>query len=127
MKTLLQLLLLIIFSSSSFAQAPVVLPVKEFEKGLQAKNAQLVDVRTTAEYKQGFIPGAINMDWLNEKQFQEQAKKLNKQSPVYLYCLSGVRSGKAANWLLNNGFTQVINLDGGINAWKEAGKKLVTR
>jgi len=120
-------LLLLIISATAFAQAPVVLPVNEFEKAVQPQTTQLIDVRTANEYKEGFIAGAVNMDWMNEKQFQEQAKKLNKEMPVYVYCLSGVRSGKAASWLLSHGFSQVINLDGGIKAWKDAGKKVVTR
>jgi rhodanese-related sulfurtransferase len=38
--------------------------------------------------------------------------------------LSGVRSGKAADWLAANGFKEVINLNGGISAWKAADKKI---
>ena len=98
-----------------------------FEKAIQAKNVQLVDVRTPAEFKEGFIGGAINADWQNETQFAVQVKKLDKNAPVYVYCLSGVRSGKAADWMASNGFKQIINLDGGIKAWKAADKKVVTK
>lgn len=127
MKILNRILFFLLLSSAAVAQQKQVLPVNDFEKAIQVKGAQVVDVRTPDEFKQGFIKGAVNYNWLNEKEFVEQAKKLDKSQPVYVYCLSGVRSGKAADWLSSNGFTKVVNLDGGIKAWKDAGKKVETK
>jgi len=127
MKRLTRILLFLLLSTAGLAQQKQVLPVNDFEKAIQVKGAQVVDVRTAEEFKQGYIKGAVNFDWLNETAFSEQAKKLDKSQPVYVYCLSGVRSGKAADWLAANGFTKVINLDGGFKAWKEAGKKVNTK
>lgn len=42
-----------------------------------------------------------------------------------MYCLSGVRSNSAMQWLYNNGFKKVYNLQGGINKWKQANMPLV--
>ena len=127
MKSIIKLLLFVLLSKVSFAQQKSVLPVNDFEKAIQGKNVQLLDVRTPQEYKEGYIPGAINADWQNEKEFAIQAKKLDKNVTVYVYCLSGVRSGKAADWLAANGFKGIVNLDGGIKAWKAADKKIVTK
>jgi rhodanese-related sulfurtransferase len=45
-------------------------------------------------------------------------KKLNPSKPVYLYCRSGNRSGKAANLLAKMGFTEIYDLKGGYMSWK---------
>ncbi|MEP6750099.1 MAG: rhodanese-like domain-containing protein [Bacteroidota bacterium] len=126
MKIFIGIVLMMLFTKGMIAQHKVVLPVNEFETAIQAKNVQVLDVRTAQEYKTGFIKGAVNADWQNEMQFAEKVKNLDKKAPVYVYCLSGVRSGKAADWLAANGFTEIINLDGGIKAWKAADKKLET-
>jgi phage shock protein E len=122
MKRLLQSLLLLLFSGAAAAQGKSTLPPAEYEKAIQAKGAQLLDVRRPEEYKEGHIKGATLANWQQEDQFKAQAVKLDKSKPVYVYCLSGVRSGRAANWLTQNGFTNVVNLEGGIEAWKNAGK-----
>ncbi|MES1221972.1 MAG: rhodanese-like domain-containing protein [Bacteroidota bacterium] len=127
MKSIIRIAMLLLISTISFAQHKTVMAVSDFEKAVQAAGVQLVDVRTPQEFKDGYIKGAVNADWQNETQFAEQVKKLNKAKPVYLYCLSGVRSGKAADWLAANGFKEVINLDGGIKAWKAANKKVEIR
>lgn len=98
------------------------LDVNTFEKNVNAdKNIQLIDVRTPGEYAEGFIGNAKNIDW-NGSNFATEVAKLDKTKPVYLYCLSGGRSGNAANKLNEMGFTQVFDLKGGMNAWRNAAK-----
>lgn len=77
---------------------------------------QLVDVRTPAEYAEGYIPGAKNMD-VNSEQFDRQIETLDKERPVALYCRSGRRSKMAAERVAKAGY-EVIELDGGILSWK---------
>ncbi|MEO5683553.1 MAG: rhodanese-like domain-containing protein [Chitinophagaceae bacterium] len=127
MKSIIKVLFFLMLSTAGLAQSKAVLPVNEFEKAIQVKGAQLLDVRTPAEYKEGYIKGAVNADWQSEKEFAAQAKKLDKTAPVYVYCLSGVRSGRAADWLAANGFKEIINLEGGIQAWKAADKKIAIK
>ncbi|MEO5591932.1 MAG: rhodanese-like domain-containing protein [Chitinophagaceae bacterium] len=124
MKKIIKVLLFLLLSKASISQHKSVLTVNEFEKAIQAKSVQLIDVRTPQEFKEGYIKGAVNADWQSGKQFAEEVKKLDKTKPVYLYCLSGIRSSKAADWLAENGFAEVINLEGGIKAWKAAEKKV---
>ncbi|MDF2189100.1 rhodanese-like domain-containing protein [Paraflavitalea sp. CAU 1676] len=124
MKHLIKAFLLLFVSGAASAQNKSNVSPAEFEKGLQVKGVQLVDVRRPEEYKEGHLKGAVLANWQDDKQFQAQAAKLDKTKPVYVYCLAGVRGDKAASWLVKNGFTNVVNLDGGITAWKEAGKPI---
>jgi rhodanese-related sulfurtransferase len=82
---------------------------------------QVLDVRTAGEYQSGHLKDAFLADWNNETEFRERIKSLDKNKPVYTYCLSGARSGAAAQWMNKNGFT-AYNLNGGIVAWKKADK-----
>lgn len=97
------------------------LTVTEFEQGIAGSNIQLLDVRTAGEYQSGHLANALLADWTNEKEFRERVSALDKDKPVYTYCLSGARSGAATQWLQKNGFT-AYNLSGGINAWKQANR-----
>lgn len=108
---------------NSLAQQSPNLPVNEFEKGIKQPNVQVLDVRTAGEYQSGHLKDAFLADWNNQQQFTERVQSLDKSKPIYTYCLSGVRSGAAAKWLNQNGYT-AYNLDGGIAAWKRAGMPL---
>ena len=124
MKRIFKAFLLLFISAGSSAQSKTTINATEFEKAIQSKDAQLVDVRRPEEYKEGHIKGAVLANWQDPAQFEEKVKDLDKSKPVYLYCLAGVRSSKAADALVKKGFTKVIHLDGGIEAWKAAGKPL---
>jgi rhodanese-related sulfurtransferase len=96
----------------------------QFEKGIRAANIQVLDVRTSGEYMSGHIKNALLADWTNPEQFNDRIKYIDKDKPVYIYCQVGGRSAAAATWMRNNGYMQVVELQGGINAWKKAGKPL---
>lgn len=91
-----------------------------FQKNMTEANAVILDVRTAGEYETGHISGALQADWTNQTQFSERIQAIDKNAPVYIYCLGGGRSSAAQNYLIQNGFTKVINLRGGINAWNQA-------
>lgn len=124
MKHVLKAILLLLITGCVSAQNKSSVNAAEFEKAIQAKDAQVVDVRSPEEYKDGHIKGSVLANWQDQPQFEEKIKSLDKNKPVYVYCLAGVRSGKAADVLVKNGFTKVVELDGGIKAWKAAGKPL---
>jgi rhodanese-related sulfurtransferase len=88
-----------------------------FKKEIAVKNAQIIDVRTPAEYEEGAIPKAINMDVL-QADFSKKIKTLDATKPVYIYCRSGARSKKAAQILEQEGFKKIIDLKGGYLNWK---------
>jgi thioredoxin 1 len=125
MKKYLQLFAIII-SLNACAQNPSIktVPVAEYSAAIATDTAQIIDVRTADEYTGGHIAYAKNMDQA-EDAFDEQIKTLDKTKPTYIYCLSGGRSKSAAGVMAKAGFTNIINLDGGIMAWRNARKSLV--
>ena len=86
--------------------------VKEFR---ETAGAVLVDVREADEYAEGHIPDAVHLP-LSAIQTAPQVLS-DKDAPLYLYCLSGARSGRATAALKQMGYTNVRNI-GGINAWR---------
>ncbi|QQR97945.1 MAG: thioredoxin [Sphingobacteriales bacterium] len=98
--------------------------VNEFEKLISSNNdAQLIDVRTEGEFITGFIPKAKNINF-NNPNFAQEISKLDKNKPVYVYCLSGGRSSSAMKVMQQQGFKQVYNLQGGIMSWKGNSKAI---
>jgi rhodanese-related sulfurtransferase len=85
---------------------------------------QLIDVRTPSEFEAGHIEAAQNMNF-NGKDFQKQLETLDKLQDVFVYCAVGGRSSKASEMMKQLGFTKIHELQGGINAWKAAGKVVV--
>ncbi len=99
----------------------------EFQTELKSAEAgQLLDVRTSDEYNQGHLEGAVLAD-ISSSLFQDVTSKLDKDKSVYVYCLSGGRSGEAASLLKEMGFKSIINLNGGILAWQSANLPLSTQ
>ena len=92
-----------------------------FKTKLNAENFTLLDIRTPAELAEnGTIEGAKNVDFYAED-FKANMDAMDREVPVMLFCRSGGRSGKAASLLKEMGFKQVYDLNGGYNAWLEAG------
>ncbi len=98
--------------------------VDEFQKRIAETDVQLVDVRTSEEFAQKHIANAKNIN-ISGNSFEKELGALDKSKPLYVYCLSGGRSGKAADWAQKNGFKEVYNLDGGVLAWMNSGKPVV--
>lgn len=96
--------------------------VTEFAKLVGEGKGQVLDVRTPEEWASGTIKGATKMNFF-DADFKTQLDKLDKNKPVYVYCKSGGRSGKATKQMKKMGFTAVYNLVGGIGAWDDAGKE----
>ena len=81
--------------------------------------ATVVDVRTDDEYASGHVAGALHANVFDDG-FERQMADLDRTEPVYLYCASGVRSGRAAAVLEDMGFERVVNA-GGFNDLVGAG------
>ncbi len=95
-------------------------PTAFAEKLSSTSNSYLLDVRTPEEFASGFLKNALNIDWNNEN-FDTEVSKLDKENPVFIYCLSGGRSNQAANKLKELGFKTIYELEGGILQWRNAG------
>ena len=93
------------------------LDVKSFaEKIMKDKEVIILDVRTPAEFAEGAIKGAINID-VSASNFKEKVSTLDKEKSYLVYCRSGMRSVKACNIMSENGYRQLFNLLGGYQAW----------
>lgn len=109
------------FFYSCMAQSKKVLTAVEFEKEIAGKeNIQLLDVRTPGEFFSGHLKNAMLADWNNKSEFDRRINFIDKTKPVYIYCLGGGRSSAAAAKMEKLGFENIIELKGGINAWKAA-------
>lgn len=98
------------------------------ENELQNGDAVLVDIRDSPELEEnGRIPGAVHiprgmLEFRADTTSPYHHASLDPSKSVILHCASGGRSALAAQTLQEMGYEQVAHLDGGINAWKEAGK-----
>ncbi|HAB18179.1 MAG TPA: rhodanese-like domain-containing protein [Verrucomicrobiota bacterium] len=110
-------------SSASTAKPPVTknLGVEQFDKLRSNTNAVILDVRTPSEFAQGHLPGAVLLDF-KAPDFAERLANLDKSKQYLVHCAAGVRSAKACTKMESLGFTNLINLEGGLTAWKQAGK-----
>jgi rhodanese-related sulfurtransferase len=85
--------------------------------------AAIVDVRDAAEFASGHLPNAKNIPLADLDSRIGELDKLKSKS-VVVVCQSGARASSAAGKLAKAGFTDVVNLDGGVAAWKTAGLPL---
>lgn len=81
----------------------------------ETENAVLLDVRTKEEYAERKIEGSINLPLQEIEKTAEVVP--DKNTPVFLHCRSGKRSGKAQKILAAMGYTNVVNI-GGIRDYK---------
>ena len=83
-------------------------------------SAAIVDVREASEWEQGHVPGASHV---SKSYIEQQIEGIapDRDQPVVLYCAGGVRSLFAAQTLADMGYTDVVSVKGGFQAWKSAG------
>lgn len=83
------------------------------ERFRKTPGAVLLDVRTVEEYSSSHIPGSVNIPL---QQIQDvEIVVTDKNTPLFVYCRSGRRSGEATTWLKDAGYTDVTNIGGIIN------------
>lgn len=89
--------------------------VKELKAQLERGAIQLFDVRTENERSKAKIEGAQHFD----QAAQEKLAKLDHDTPIFFHCHHGGRSQQAAEHYLRQGFKEVYNVAGGIDAWSQ--------
>jgi thioredoxin 1 len=105
----------------SYSQSGGTIQANEFsEKIKKDSSAVIIDVRTPHEYENGHILSAININW-SGADFEKEASGLDKEKNIYIYCLSGGRSSRAASLLRSLGYKNVYELSGGMLKWRAAG------
>ena len=75
---------------------------------------RILDVREPWEIEIARVAGAVSMPM---RELPRRLAELDAASPVAVLCHSGVRSAQVADWLADNGFATVANVQGGIDAW----------
>lgn len=96
-----------------------VLEPKTFIKQAQADSTAIIlDVRTPDEYAEGHIEGALLLNFLDDKAFNDGLKKLDKKHTYYIYCRSGRRSHGACVKMSKQGF-KTFDMEGGYLKWKK--------
>ncbi|OWY73502.1 sulfurtransferase [cyanobacterium TDX16] len=84
----------------------------------------LIDVREESEWAEGHLPNSIHLGkGVIERDIEARVSDANAE--VVLYCGGGYRSALAAEALMKMGYRNVISMDGGIRAWREAGYPVV--
>ena len=81
----------------------------------------VLDVRTPEEYAEGHIEGSTMIDF-KAPDFEAKVAELDRDQTYLIHCRSGRRSSDALPTLKKLGFKHIVHLDGGFNAWSEAGE-----
>ena len=81
----------------------------------------ILDVREPDEYDQGALPDAVHIP-RGHLEAQIEAKALDKDQEIVVYCAGGVRSAFAAETLQILGYTNVLSMAGGYGKWKDEGR-----
>lgn len=122
MRKIIILLLAILSISNISAQEKKLLSPEDFSQIINTSvdnpSVVILDVRTADEFNTGHIENAVLLDYRSED-FSKQIKNLDPNKEYLIYCRSGVRSSQAIDSLKLLGFNDLVELEGGINAWKQ--------
>jgi len=95
-------------------RAPSISP-QELKQWLDEKrDIMILDTRNDFEVRFGTFENAINLEMASFGEFPEAAKQLSQDKPIVMFCTGGIRCEKAGVQLLNAGFPEVYQLEGGI-------------
>lgn len=104
------------------------LSADDVAKAIDAGDVTLVDLREPGEIeKEGTIPGAVlaprgMLEFYADPGSPYHRAEFDPARPTILFCASGGRSALAARTLKTLGYQEVAHLDGGLKAWKDAGR-----
>lgn len=103
------------YRAISLPKGAKAISTDDLKSVIKKKEQQLIDVRTPAEFKANHIKEFKNIPLA---ELPKRLQELDKGKEVYVICQSGMRSSRAAALLQRNGFTQVINVTGGMNQYR---------
>ncbi len=100
---------------------PVDIDTATVEQIRNRDDVVLIDVREDFEYAEGHIPGTTLIPL---GQIPDRLDEIPKDKTVVAVCRSGNRSGQATDFLREQGFDNVHNMQGGMNAWSQTGYEI---
>ncbi len=100
-------------------------PQKLAELAQSGTPVELIDVRTPVEYREVHVGFARNIPLDQLDAAKIAAGRLDSDQPLYVICRSGSRGKQACEKILASGYTNVVNIEGGTQAWDEAGLPVV--
>lgn len=105
-------------------RAPAITPA-EFKKWLDEKrDITILDTRNDFEIRYGTFDKAVNLHLNDFSQFPDASKQITKAKPIVMFCTGGIRCEKAALHMLNLGYQEVYQLEGGIlNYFEQVGSE----
>jgi rhodanese-related sulfurtransferase len=107
--------------SSDAAEPPTLdgshVDASAFALAVEQPGITVLDVRTPAEFAEGHLPGAVNVN-VEDPTFPAEIAALDPDADYAVYCRSGNRSRVAIDFMTQAGVTQTVGLEGGIGAWK---------
>jgi rhodanese-related sulfurtransferase len=117
-------ILTLLFGSFASAQTLPEIDVVAAAAQIQEKQIKVLDVREPSEFATGVISGAVLIPL---GQVEKRLTELDgfKNQPMLVVCGSGGRSAQAIKLLAKNGFAQLTNIKGGMNAWRKANLPVV--
>ena len=86
-------------------------------QNMVAKGYTIIDVRTSEEFEEGHIEGALNIN-VKSEEFVSEIENLTKSDTLLVYCRSGRRSLYAAQVMVSFGFQKIYDLEGGFLNWE---------
>ncbi|WP_026376537.1 thiosulfate sulfurtransferase GlpE [Aestuariibacter salexigens] len=92
------------------------LSVQEAHSYINTGEPVVVDIRDPQTFAAGHIEGAFHLNNDSLPAFMQQT---SKQTPVIVCCYHGISSQQAAQFLVQQGYENVFNLDGGFEAWRQ--------
>jgi len=95
--------------------------VDELDDLLRRDAVRLLDVREESEFRQGHVPGAVNVP---KGRLAARLDRLKRDKPYAVICASGSRSMGAASLLLDQGFEGAVSVRGGTGAWARSGRPI---
>jgi len=107
------------------------LTVEQAASQIETGKVVLVDLREPGELaEQGAIAGAVHaprgmLEFYADPASPYHRRELDPSARTIVYCASGGRSALACDLLGQLGYADVANLDGGLKAWKAAGRPVV--
>ncbi len=100
-----------------FLQTPIIQDIdKDQVIDLIDEKVYIIDVRTEEEFKNGKIRSSFNIDF-QTSEFIDNLKKLDKEKPYIIYCMSGNRSLKASHVMKSLGFKMIYHYKNGYKDW----------